>query len=171
MPGIFPFIGETREAAEKNYNELQDLIPKEMGLELLSSYLGDTDLSGYELNTPFEDIEIDQGNNIQSRVDLIKETAKKHHSTLEDVMKHVAGARGHHIIVGTPEDVADRMEEWFTKGAADGFNIMAPLNPTQFQLFVDKVVPILQDRGLVQEDYSEGTLREKIGLSYAKQHN
>lgn len=86
MPGIFPFIGETREAAEKNYNELQDLIPKEMGLELLSSYLGDTDLSGYELNTPFEDIEIDQGNNIQSRVDLIKETAKKHHSTLEDVM-------------------------------------------------------------------------------------
>lgn len=171
MPGIFPFIGETREAAEKNYNELQDLIPKEMGLELLSSYLGDTDLSGYELNTPFEDIKIDQGNNIQSRVDLIKETAKKHHSTLEDVMKHVAGARGHHIIVGTPEDVADRMEEWFTKGAADGFNIMAPLNPTQFQLFVDEVVPILQDRGLVQEDYREGTLREKIGLSYAKQHN
>lgn len=33
------------------------------------------------------------------------------------------------------------------------FNIMAPLNPTQFQLFVDEVVPILQDRGLVQEDY------------------
>ena len=55
--------------------------------------------------------------------------------------------------------------EWkngFTKGAADGFNIMAPLNPTQFQLFVDEVVPILQDRGLVQEDYREGTLREKL---------
>lgn len=51
------------------------------------------------------------------------------------------------------------------------FNIMAPLNPTQFQLFVDKVVPILQERGLVQEDYNEGTLREKIGLSYAKQHS
>ena len=162
MPGIFPFIGETRKEAQANYKELQDLIDPEMGLELLSSYLGDTDLSGYDLNTPFEDVEVDKGNNIQSRVDLIKETAKRNNSTLEDVMKHVAGARGHHIIVGTPEDVADRMEEWFKRGAADGFNIMPPLNPTQFELFVNKVVPILKERGLVQTDYNEGTLREKL---------
>lgn len=171
MPGIFPFIGETREEAQANYKELQDLIDPEMGLELLSSYLGDTDLSGYDLNTPFEDVEVDKGNNIQSRVDLIKETAKKNNSTLEDVMKHVAGARGHHIIVGTPEEVADRMEEWFKRGAADGFNIMPPLNPTQFELFVNKVVPILKERGLVQTDYNEGTLREKLGLSNVKTHS
>ena len=171
MPGIFPFIGETRKEAQANYKELQDLIDPEMGLELLSSYLGDTDLSGYDLNTPFEDVEVDKGNNIQSRVDLIKETAKKNNSTLEDVMKHVAGARGHHIIVGTPEDVADRMEEWFKRGAADGFNIMPPLNPTQFELFVNKVVPILKERGLVQTDYNEGTLREKLGLSNVKTHS
>ncbi|MBW0767243.1 LLM class flavin-dependent oxidoreductase [Mammaliicoccus lentus] len=171
MPGIFPFIGETREEAQANYKELQDLIDPEMGLELLSSYLGDTDLSGYDLNTPFEDVEVDKGNNIQSRVDLIKETAKRNNSTLEDVMKHVAGARGHHIIVGAPEDVADRMEEWFKRGAADGFNIMPPLNPTQFELFVNKVVPILKERGLVQTDYNEGTLREKLGLSNVKTHS
>ena len=171
MPGIFPFIGETRKEAQANYKELQDLIDPEMGLELLSSYLGDTDLSGYDLNTPFEDIEVEKGNNIQSRVDLIKETAKRNNSTLEDVMKHVAGARGHHIIVGTPEDVADRMEEWFKRGAADGFNIMPPLNPTQFELFVNKVVPILKERGLVQTDYNEGTLREKLGLSNVKTHS
>lgn len=171
MPGIFPFIGETRKEAQANYKELQDLIDPEMGLELLSSYLGDTDLSGYDLNTPFEDVEVDKGNNIQSRVDLIKETAKRNNSTLEDVMKHVAGARGHHIIVGTPEDVADRMEEWFKRGAADGFNIMPPLNPTQFELFVNKVVPILKERGLVQTDYNEGTLREKLGLSNVKTHS
>ena len=171
MPGIFPFIGETREEAQANYKELQDLIDPEMGLELLSSYLGDTDLSGYDLNTPFKDAELDKGNNIQSRVDLIKETAKRNNSTLEDVMKHVAGARGHHIIVGTPEDVADRMEEWFKRGAADGFNIMPPLNPTQFELFVNKVVPILKERGLVQTDYNEGTLREKLGLSNVKTHS
>ena len=171
MPGIFPFIGETRKEAQANYKELQDLIDPEMGLELLSSHLGDTDLSGYDLNTPFEDVEVDKGNNIQSRVDLIKETAKRNNSTLEDVMKHVAGARGHHIIVGTPEDVADRMEEWFKRGAADGFNIMPPLNPTQFELFVNKVVPILKERGLVQTDYNEGTLREKLGLSNVKTHS
>lgn len=165
MPGIFPFIGETREAAEAQFQELQDLIVPEMGIELLSSYLGDTDLSHYDLNTPFENIEVEKGNNIQSRVDLIKDTAKKNEYTLEDVMKHVAGARGHHIVVGTAEDVADRMEAWFTSGAADGFNIMPPLNPTQFDLFVDKVIPILKERGLIQAAYSEGTLREKLGLN------
>ena len=46
-----------------------------------------------------------------------------------------------------------------------GFNIMPPLNPTQFELFVNKVVPILVERGLVQTEYNEGTLREKLGLS------
>jgi hypothetical protein len=54
---------------------LYNLIVPEMGIELLSSYLGDTDLSHYDLNTPFENIEVEKGNNIQSRVDLIKDTA------------------------------------------------------------------------------------------------
>lgn len=164
MPGIFPVIGETQEEAKANFKELQDLIVPEMGLQLLSSYLGDTDLSGYELSTPFENVIIDKGNNIQSRVDLIKETAKKNNSTLEEVMRHVAGARGHHIIVGTAEDVADRMELWFEQGAADGFNIMPPINPTQIELFINQVVPILRDRGLIQSDYNKGTLREKLNL-------
>ncbi|WP_323703718.1 LLM class flavin-dependent oxidoreductase [Mammaliicoccus sp. Dog046] len=167
MPGIFPVIGSTREEAEARFQELQDLIVPEVGLDLLSSYLGDADLTGYALDTPFDQIEIDGGDNIQSRVDLIKATAKKNQSTLEDIMKFVAGARGHHIIIGTAEDVADRMETWFTQGAADGFNIMPPLNPTQFDLFVNEVVPILQKRGLVQTEYNKGTLREKLGLKQA----
>ena len=56
------------------------------------------------------------------------------------------------------------MQDWFENNAADGFNIMPPLLPTQFDLFVEKVVPILQDRGLVQTSYARGTLREKFGL-------
>ena len=81
-------------------------------------------------------------------------------------MKHVAGARGHHLVIGTATDIADKMEEWFRKGAADGFNIMPPLNPTQFELFVEKVIPILQERNLIQVEYNPGTLREKLGLNH-----
>ncbi|MDT3960599.1 LLM class flavin-dependent oxidoreductase [Staphylococcus kloosii] len=164
MPGIFPVIGDTDAEAKANYEELQELILPEIGLELLSSYLGDIDLSGYDLNTPFEQINLDSGNGIQSRISIIQAHASKHNLTLDDVMKSVAGARGHHIIIGTPEKIADNMEEWFTKGAADGFNVMPPLIPTQFDLFVEKVVPILQERGLVQKSYNAGTLREKLGL-------
>lgn len=168
MPGIFPVIGSTQAEAEANYQELQNLILPEIGLELLSQYLGNTDVSGYDLDTPFEDIKLNTGNSIQSRVELIKDTARKNNLTLDDVMKHVAGARGHHIVVGTPQDVADRMEQWFNNGAADGFNIMPPLNPTQFELFVDKVIPILRERKLIQHEYSTGTLREKLGLNNNK---
>lgn len=164
MPGIFPVIGDTEQEAKENYEELQELILPEIGLELLSSYLGDFDLSGYDLNMPFDQINLDSGNGIQSRIEIIQEHARKNNLTLDDVMKSVAGARGHHIIVGTPEKIADNMEEWFVKGAADGFNVMPPLIPTQFELFVEKVVPILQERGLVQKSYNVGTLREKLGL-------
>ena len=84
--------------------------------------------------------------------------------TLEDVMKKIAGARGHFMVVGTPEQIADTMQYWYEQGAADGFNIMPPLLPTQLELFVDKVVPILQQRGLAQTEYAAGTLKEKFGL-------
>ncbi|PTI41981.1 nitrilotriacetate monooxygenase [Staphylococcus succinus] len=164
MPGLFPILGETEQDAQESYQTLQDLILPEVGLKILAPYVGEIDLSAYELSTPFEDIEFDHGNGVQSRLEVILKDAREHHLTLEQVMKQVAGSRGHHIVIGTPEMVADKMQDWFEDGAADGFNIMPPLLPTQFDLFVEKVVPILQARGLVQTTYAQGTLREKFGL-------
>lgn len=164
MPGLFPVIGATETEAQNNYQNLQDLILPEIGLKILSPYLGDIDLSNYDLSTPFEDIPFDSGNGVQSRFQVILKIAKEAHLTLEQVMKQVAGSRGHHIVIGTPEAIADKMQDWFENKAADGFNIMPPLLPTQFDLFVEQVVPILQHRGLVQQNYEGGTLREKFGL-------
>ena len=50
-------------------------------------------------------------------------------------------------------------------GAADGFNIMAPVLPSGLELFVDHVVPILQRRGLFRTDYTGRTLRDNYGLA------
>ena len=55
------------------------------------------------------------------------------------------------------------MEEWFKSSAADGFNIMPPILPSQFELFINNVIPILQEK-IYKETYSEGTLRQKLGL-------
>ena len=54
----------------------------------------------------------------------------------------------------------------FEKVQTDGFNIMPPLNPTQFELFIEQVIPILQERNLIQLEYKSGTLREKLGLTF-----
>lgn len=67
--------------------------------------------------------------------------------------------------MGTPNQLADKMEKWFNSSGADGFNIMPPILPSQFELFIEKVIPILQKRGLYKTSYNKGTLREKLGLN------
>ncbi|WP_068399892.1 NtaA/DmoA family FMN-dependent monooxygenase [Kribbia dieselivorans] len=73
-------------------------------------------------------------------------------------------AHGHRTIAGTPAQIADDLQTWFEQGAADGFTIMAPALPSGLEVFVDQVVPILQERGLFRTEYTATTLRGHLGL-------
>ncbi|MZE72344.1 LLM class flavin-dependent oxidoreductase, partial [Streptomyces sp. SID5789] len=70
----------------------------------------------------------------------------------------------HRVVAGTPEQVADQIQEWFEQGAADGFNVMPPWLPGGFDLFADQVVPLLRARGLFRTAYEAATLRGHYGL-------
>ncbi|WP_216700746.1 LLM class flavin-dependent oxidoreductase [Priestia filamentosa] len=168
MPGIFPIIGDTEEEAHAKYQELQDLIPVELGLSILSNYLGGIDLTQYPLQSRFSDLNIEKVDGVQSRYELIKKMAEKDDLTLEQLYKSVAGSRGHHIFIGTPEQLADKMEEWVEGEACDGFNLMPPLLPEGLETFVEKVVPILQERGVYRKEYEGKTLRDHLGLKEPK---
>jgi hypothetical protein len=67
-------------------------------------------------------------------------------------------------MVGTPEMVADEMEEWLTTEASDGFTLQFPYLPGGLDDFCDQVVPELQRRGLFRRDYEGPTLRDHLGL-------
>jgi alkanesulfonate monooxygenase len=67
-------------------------------------------------------------------------------------------------VIGTPADIADALEDWFSGGAADGFNIMPLTFPHGLDDFVDGVIPELQRRGLFRREYEGRTLRENLGL-------
>lgn len=163
-PGIFPVLGSTQEEAEENYAELQSLILPEVGLPILAEYIKH-DLNNIPLDTKFTDIDFEHTEDgVKSRFEVIYSDAKVNDLTLEEVYKKVAGSRGHNIFVGTPEALADEMERWFTEDGCDGFNIMPPSLPDQFEMFTSEVIPILQMRKLYKKDYKTGTLREKIGL-------
>ena len=69
------------------------------------------------------------------------------------------------MFAGTPEQVADTIAEWFTTGAADGFNLIPPALPSSLTEFVDHVVPELQRRGIFREEYTGSTLRDHLGLN------
>ncbi|MNN92014.1 Pristinamycin IIA synthase subunit A [compost metagenome] len=79
------------------------------------------------------------------------------------MQKHWVG-KGQLNIAGTPKQIADVMEEWFTSGAADGFTVMPELASGGAEAFLDLVVPELQRRGLFPKNYTGQTLRENLGF-------
>lgn len=65
---------------------------------------------------------------------------------------------------GTPTQIVDQMEGWFTTGAADGFNVMPPHLPVGLTDFIEHVVPERRRRGLFRTEYGDLTLRSHLGL-------
>ena len=66
--------------------------------------------------------------------------------------------------VGTPAQVADRLDEFVQNDGADGFIIVPHLTPTGLDEFVDKVVPLLQERGSLRAEYDGTTLRDNLRI-------
>ena len=164
MPGLYPIVGRTEEEAKIKQQILLDLIPEEIGLAHLSANLG-VDLSSYPLDGPLPELpDVSEINGIKSRFELIKSLADREQLTIRQLYQRIAGARGHREIVGTPEQIADFIEEWVTNKGADGFNIMPPILPNGLTDFVELVVPELQKRGLFRTEYEGETLREHLGL-------
>jgi hypothetical protein len=102
---------------------------------------------------------------MQSRYELVVYLARREKLTLRQLLSRLGGGRGHRTFTGTPEQVADAIQQWFQQGAADGFNIMPPLLPSGLEEFVDHVVPILQRRGLFRTEYQGSTLRDHYQLA------
>ncbi len=163
MPGVFPVIGKTEQAAKEKFEQLQNLIHPSVGLDLLSGLAGGVDLSRYPLDEPLP--ELPETELAKSRLKLLTDLAQREKLTIRQLYLWIAGARGHWQIVGTPEQIVDRLEEWFLNDAADGFNIMPPYLPGGLDEFVDFVIPELQRRGLFRTEYEGRTLRENLGLT------
>lgn len=165
LPGISPFIGSTEAEAKRLYDEFNELTQPEYSLEQLRRFTG-ADLSGYDLDAPFprERVPLSGEKDFGSRFDVVLDIVDRERPTIRELLHRLAGARGHWTTVGTPEQIADRIQEWFTGGAADGFNVMPPWLTGGFDAFADEVVPILRARGLFRHEYAGTTLRDHYGL-------
>jgi FMN-dependent oxidoreductase (nitrilotriacetate monooxygenase family) len=163
MPGIFPVLGGTEKQARENYEFIQSLVHPTIAWSILRQYYAGVDLSGYSLDDKAPPLPTNTELN-KSRLKLVSDLAARGLS-LRELYLSLATARGHRTVVGTPEQVADAIGEWFLGGAADGFNIMPPVLPKALTDFVDEVVPILQRRGWYRTAYEGKTLRENLGLA------
>ncbi|GAA3789854.1 LLM class flavin-dependent oxidoreductase [Sphaerisporangium flaviroseum] len=163
LPGISPIIGSTEREALRLEKELEDLIIPAYGLAQLSHMIG-VELPESALDQPLPDIPVET-EGAQSRRKLVVDLARREGLTVRGLLGRLAGGRGHRVVAGTPEQIADQLQEWFLNGAADGFNIMPPVLPGGLEHFVDHVVPELQLRGLFRTEYEGRTLRENYGLA------
>jgi FMN-dependent oxidoreductase (nitrilotriacetate monooxygenase family) len=168
LPGLSPVIAATETDAQRLAQELNDLADPEIGRKRLSGRFGGHDFSHLPLDTPLTPADFPDPATVEaarSRTELIVGLVERENLTLRQLLSKMAGARGHFTFAGTPEQVADLIEDWFTDGAADGFNLMPPLLPTMLTAFIDEVVPLLQKRGLFRTAYEGETLRSHYGLT------
>ena len=166
LPGLAPVLGATEAEARRNYAELSALVLPEKGLEMLKSWLG-MDFSSLPLDGPVPPLADASTYDHVSRAKVVIDFVARNNPTLRELAAMIAGGRGHHVFVGTAEQLADEMETWVAQGAADGFNVMPLLLPRGLVDFAHQVIPILQDRGLFRTEYEPGTLRERYGATTA----
>lgn len=166
LPGISPFIASTQAEADRLQDEFNELIQPEYSLTQLRQMIG-LDLSGFDLDGPFPRhlIDTDSARGVASRFKLVIDIVDREQPTIRQLVQRLAGARGHWVIAGPPEKIADNIQTWFENGAADGFNVMPPWLPGGFDLFTEHVVPILRKRGLFRTEYTGKTLRDHYGLT------
>jgi FMN-dependent oxidoreductase (nitrilotriacetate monooxygenase family) len=169
LPGLSPMIGATEAEAQRLSRDVNELTDPEVGRKRLSGRFGGYDFSHLPLDRPLVPEDFPDPSSVQaarSRTEVILNVVRRDKPTLRQLLGYLAGARGHYVMAGTPEQVADLIEDWFKDGAADGFNIMPPLLPSQLDAFSAGVIPILQRRGLFRTEYAGTTLREHYGLPW-----
>ncbi|MBK3389840.1 NtaA/DmoA family FMN-dependent monooxygenase [Streptomyces sp. DEF1AK] len=171
MPGVTFVLGDTDAEAQENAVEIRRRqVSPQNALYALEQIWG-IDLSGHDPDGPLPEAEPDVDSTfVQGRVKhgdprQIAEkwralSAEKGLSSRETVIE----ATGRQSFVGTPAAVAEQMISFVDRRAADGFILVPHLTPDGLDPFVDRVVPILQERGAFRTEYTGTTLRDHLGL-------
>ena len=167
LPGLSPVIASTETEAKRYSEDLNDLTDTKVGLSRLSARFGGTDFSHLPLDRPLTVGDFPDPREVESarsRTEVIIGVVKTESLTLRQLLSRMAGARGHYVFAGTPEQIADLIEDWFIDGVADGVNLMPPVLPKMLDTFIDQVIPLLQKKGIFRTEYQGNTLREHYGL-------
>jgi FMN-dependent oxidoreductase (nitrilotriacetate monooxygenase family) len=151
--GLSFVIGSTEEEARAKAEEYDEYISVDG--YLAHSAVVDPDGRVYPPDTPLKDVQTNSARGFS-------EWLRKHITDREPVVADLARRRAEDSrIVGTPEQIADRLQEWQDAGV-DGVNVINWVIPGSFAEFADHVMPVLRERGLAQREYAPGPLRQKL---------
>ncbi|MGN6450370.1 MAG: LLM class flavin-dependent oxidoreductase [Brucella intermedia] len=174
LPGATFVLGDTQEDAEEKLREirLQQVSPKSAITFLeqvwnrdLSAYDPDGPLPELEPDVAHEQLALGRAARYDDRIETARtwrELAEREKLSIRDLIIKVTARQQ---FVGTPQTIAEEINAYVQADAADGFVFAPHLTPGGFDEFVEKVVPILQEKGVFRAKYTGGTLKENLGLS------
>ncbi|WP_330303507.1 MULTISPECIES: NtaA/DmoA family FMN-dependent monooxygenase [unclassified Streptomyces] len=172
MPGVTFVLGDTAAEAQERAAEIrrQQISPQHAILTL--ERIWGVDLSSYDPDGPLPGIDpepepaLAQGRvrvaNAQAVAEQWRTLSREKGLSIRQTVIEVTGRQS---FIGTPDAVAAELDEFVRGDAADGFILVPHLTPGGLDEFVDRVVPLLQERGAFRTEYTGTTLRSHLGLT------
>lgn len=165
LPGLYAVVGDTEAEARGLKGEIDEL----MDLGFLMQHLAN------QVGIPVEELHADkplpvelfdkiptEDPIIEYRRGDIGGVSQANGFTVKQLVHHNL-TRGQRTVFGTPEQIADTIEEWHDTNVGDGFNVNAHIQPFGVERFKD-VITELQNRGRYRKEYESGSFRENYGL-------
>lgn len=172
LPGATFALGDTPAEAQDNARRIREQqVSGPTAIAFLEQVWG-TDLSAYDPDGPLPDVDpvenpnITRGRARHGDPTTIAQTwrarAEAENLSIRELIIEVTSRQQ---FVGTPGQVAAEIDRYVQSDACDGFILVPHLTPHGLDEFVDKVVPLLQERGSFRTEYRGHTLRDHLGLS------
>jgi FMN-dependent oxidoreductase (nitrilotriacetate monooxygenase family) len=175
LPAATFVIGETdAEAAELAAEVRKQQVSGQTALRKLEE-VWNRDLSGYDPDGPLPAVDPLVGENtvakgrasVRMHRDPLavarewRERAEAKGLSIRELMIETSSRQS---FIGSPATVAAEIDDLVQSDASDGFILVPHITPGGLDVFVDTVVPLLQERGVYRTDYPGTTLRENLGL-------
>jgi alkanesulfonate monooxygenase SsuD/methylene tetrahydromethanopterin reductase-like flavin-dependent oxidoreductase (luciferase family) len=175
LPAATFVLGDTdEEAAERAHEVRRAQVSGQTAIKLLEQ-VWNRDLSAYDPEGPLPEIDPDPGEHTVARgrasVRQVRdplavarewrELAAAENLSIREVIIRTSARQ---VFVGSPATVARTIDEYVQADASDGFILVPHITPGGLDEFADKVVPLLQERGVFRTEYEGTTLRDHLGL-------
>ncbi|MFE7632497.1 LLM class flavin-dependent oxidoreductase [Kitasatospora sp. NPDC057518] len=171
MPGVTFVLGDTDAEADERAREIRRAqVSPQTAIAFLEQVWG-VDLSDHDPDGPLPAVDPDPDSGlVQGRVrhadpvavaERWRAVAAEKRLTSRELVIELTGRQS---FIGAPATVAAEIDRFVQSDAADGFILVPHLTPGGLDEFVDRVVPLLQERGVFRTDYTGPTLRDHLGL-------
>lgn len=178
LPAVTFVLGDTAEEAAERADVIRRQQVSPQTAILLLEQLWNRDLSGYDAEGPLPEIDPDVSVTVRDDGSIIKGRAGMYPDPLRTAAEWRARAEakglgirdliidvtGRQTFVGTPSFVAGEVDRFVQEDACDGFILVPHVTPGGLDDFVERVVPLLQERGVFRTEYETSTLRGHLGL-------